>query len=111
MSDYNNPNSYDKYGNPIPSEARPFAYEPTEANGRAPYVLLGLLVLVGIVGGAMYFNGGNHKAANVATAPTPMAPMTDTRPAPATPMANPTAMTPAPATASPTGVPSDTAKQ
>ena len=100
MIDDNNPNSYDKYGNQIPREPRPFAYEPT-TNTRAPYVLLGLLVLVGIVGGAMYFNGGPRPAANVATAPTPTAPMTDTRPAPTTPMANP----------APTGVPSDTAKQ
>ena len=103
MTDFNNPNSYDKYGNPIPGDARPFAYDPLDRNGRAPYVLLGLLVLVGIVGGAMYFNGGPRKAADVATAP-----ITDTRPAPATPMTTPmtTPATPAPApSASPANVP------
>ncbi len=101
MSDFNNPNSYDKYGNPIPPTG-PVAYEPTETTGRAPYVLLGLLVLVGIVGGAMYFNGGPRKAADVATAPS----ITDTRPAPVAPMTPPARTTPAPS-----GVPSDTVKQ
>ncbi len=101
MIDDTNPNSYDKYGNQIPGEPRPFAYEPATATTRAPYVLLGLLVMVGIVGGAMYFNGGPRHAADVATAPTPAAPMTDTRAAPVPPMATP----------APTGVPSDTAKQ
>jgi hypothetical protein len=60
MSDYRNPNDFDKYGNPIPGSDRPFDYAPAPVNGRAPYVLLGILILVGIVGGAMYFNAGNH---------------------------------------------------
>jgi hypothetical protein len=108
MSDFNNPNDFDKYGNPIPPNAR-FQYDPVEGNGRGPYVLLGLLVLVGIVGGAMYFNGGHRKAADVATAP---APTTDTRPAPAMPRAGPMATTPAPMTTpAPADEPSTTTKQ
>jgi hypothetical protein len=91
MTDFNNPNNFDKYGNPIPPTAR-FEYEPVATTGRAPYVLLGLLVLIGIVGGAMYFNGGHRRAADVATAPPAM---TDTRPAPMAPMTTPA--TPAPA--------------
>src|SRR5476651_810048 len=91
MTDFNNPNNFDKYGNPIPPTAR-FEYEPVATTGRAPYVLLGLLVLVGIVGGAMYFNGGHRTAGDVAVAPPRII---DTRPAPVTPMTAPTA-TPAP---------------
>src|SRR5476649_1455650 len=97
MTDFNNPNNFDKYGNPLPSPAR-FEYEPVQSAGRAPYVLLGLLVLIGIVGGAMYFNGGHRTAADVAVAPPRII---DTRPAPVAPMTAP----------APTGVPSDTAKQ
>ena len=70
MSDYNNPNSYDKYGNPIPGDARPFNYESVEGSGRAPYVLLGILVLIGIVGGGLYFNSNHRGGSNVASAPT-----------------------------------------
>ena len=39
---------YDQYGN-----AR---FEPVETVGRAPYILLGLLVAVGVIGGLVYFN-------------------------------------------------------
>ena len=101
MTDFNNPNNFDKYGNPLPPTAR-YEYEPAAANGRAPYVLLGLLVLVGIVGGAMYFNGGHRTAGDVAVAPPRVI---DTRPAPMAPTMAPTT------TPAPTGVPSDTAKQ
>jgi hypothetical protein len=69
MSDYNNPNNFDKYGNPIPSGT---PYEPVESTGRAPYVLLGLLVLIGIIGGALYFNGtpnASRRGSDVANAP------------------------------------------
>ncbi len=67
MSDFNNPNNFDKYGNPVPSGT---AYEPIESTGRAPYVLLGLLVLIGIIGGALYFNGSpNAHRSDVANAP------------------------------------------
>ena len=56
MSDYNpnDPlnrrynNAYDKYGNA--------QFEPADA-GKGPYVLLGILVLIGLVGGLLYFNG------------------------------------------------------
>ena len=102
MTDFNNPNNFDKYGNPLPPTAR-FEYEPVQSSGRGPYVLLGLLVLIGIVGGAMYFNAGHRKAADVATAPPAM---TDTRPAPAAPMTAPAGTTPAPmATPAPSDAP------
>ena len=42
------PAIYDQYGN-----AR---FEPVETVGRAPYILLGLLVAVGVIGGLVYFN-------------------------------------------------------
>ena len=107
MSDYNNPNSYDKYGNPIPGEARPFNYEPVGSSGRAPYVLLGILILVGLVGGGLYFNG-KHNGSNVASAPPAIE-----RPLP--PAASPTApggglnTTPAPTTTpAPAGAPATT---
>ena len=106
MSDYNNPNSYDKYGNPIPGEARPFNYEPIGSSGRAPYVLLGILILIGIVGGGLYFNG-KHSGSNVASAPPAMEqPVT-----PATP-SGPANTTPAPtATPAPAGAPATTNQQ
>jgi hypothetical protein len=113
MSDYNNPNDFDKYGNPIPGTSRPFVYEPAEGTGRAPYVLLGILVLLGIVGGAMYFNGGHRTASNVASAP-PAITDTTTTPAPmppSAPMTGPASTTPAPtATPAPAG-PASTDKQ
>ena len=103
MSDYNNPREFDKYGNPISPTARPFVYEPVEANSRAPYVMLGLLMLIGIVGGALYFGPNHRPAADIANAPPAV---TDTRPAPA-PMTGPVNTTPAPvATPSPAGPPS-----
>jgi hypothetical protein len=108
MSDYNNPNDFDKYGNPNPG-SRPFVYEPAEGTGRAPYVLLGILVLLGIVGGALYFNGGHRTASDVASAPPAMSDGPTTAPAPmppSAPMTGPASTTPAPA-----GAPSDTVKQ
>lgn len=109
MSDYNNPNSYDKYGNPIPGPvgtdpARPYAYDPDASTGRAPYVLVGLLALIAIIGGAMYFTP-HHSNTNVAQAPATAT--TDTRPLPATPpAAGPVNTTPAPtATPAPAGAP------
>lgn len=113
MSDYNNPNNFDKYGNPLPGASN--VYDPDESTGRAPYVLLGILVLIGIVGGALYFNGspnGARGGADVAQAPpaasrtltpTPAAPRTmDSGPAAATPAPADTTTTPAaPAPATP----------
>lgn len=116
MSDFNNPNNFDKYGNPVPPSTTPpnTPYEPVPDTGRAPYVLLGILVLIGIIGGALYFNGsGARRGADVANAPT--ASTTDTRPAPAMPRtpAGPTSTTPAAPTTTPApaGPPSDTMKQ
>jgi hypothetical protein len=124
MSDLNNPNdpsNFDKYGNPAPGSASgpggP-AYVPVESTGRAPYVLLGLLVLVGIVGGALYFNG-NHNArrgADVANAPPAVSDTVRTPGSPALPQTGPqtgpTGMTPAPTiTPAPGGAPTDTMKQ
>ena len=88
MSDYNrNPDAFDKYGNPLPNNRSPgTVYEPV-AEGRAPYVLLGLLVLIGIVGGAVYFNGTPTQRRDVATAP----------PAASTPVRTPAATPGAPA--------------
>lgn len=108
MSDYNNPNSYDKYGNPIPGDARPFTYEPSEANGRVPYVLLGILVLVGLVGGAMYFNGGHGGSSDVASAP--MQTATPGAPSPR-PMGGTLNTTPAPTTTPAPAGPAATTQQ
>lgn len=116
MSDYDNPRDFDKFGNPIPGDARPFDYAPAESNARAPYVLLGILVLVGIVGGALYFNGTLHSrhGANVATAPAPMSDVTAPAPGAAplrTPGTGPTNATPAPMTTpAPAGPPAATGK-
>jgi hypothetical protein len=106
MSDYN-PNNFDKYGNPTPS-ANNGLYEPADDTGRAPYVLLGLLALIAVVGGALYFNGGANKGgSNVAAAPPAIE---RTAPAdrvtPAIPPRGPLATTPAPtATPAPAGAP------
>jgi len=112
MSDFNNPNNFDKYGNPMPGSA----YEPIESTGRAPYVLLGLLVLVGIIGGALYFNGntrGSRPGANVAAAPPAASDTVRTPSSPALPQTGPTSTTPAPTvTPAPAGpAPTDTMKQ
>jgi len=123
MSDFNNPNNFDKYGNPIPGPAPGIApgtaYEPVESTGRAPYVLLGLLVLVGIVGGALYFNGNTHGSrpgADVAAAPPAASDTVRTPGSPALPQSGPhtgpLGTTPAPTTApAPAGAPTDTMKQ
>ena len=107
MSDYipkdplgpNDPRGYDRYGNT--------RFEPMDDAGKGPYVLLGLLVAIGLIGGMLYFNGA-PKNDNVAqaparpaierTMPTPAPAM----PAPAKPAAPADTATPAPA---------DTAKQ
>ena len=94
MSDYipkdpytpNDPRGYDRYGN-----AR---FEPADDTGKGPYILLGLLVAIGLIGGLLYFNGSPKNGEDVAqatnrpaierTMPTP-APATPATPAPATP--------------------------
>ncbi len=103
MSDYN-PNNYDKYGNPQGP-----MFEPNDPNGKGPYVLLAILVLIGLVGGLLYFNG-TPKGGNNEQASAPMS-TTTTRPLPG-PGAAPAAPTPAPAaTPAPTNPPADTTKQ
>jgi len=41
------PGAYDQYGNATP--------EPAERARRAPYILFGILVAVGVIGGLLYF--------------------------------------------------------
>src|SRR3954451_8672595 len=68
MSDYipkdplgpNDPRGYDRYGNT--------RFEPADDTGKGPYILLGLLVAIGLIGGLLYFNG-SPKNENVAQAP------------------------------------------
>jgi hypothetical protein len=76
MSDYNpGPGGYDKYGNTN--------FEPGDPGGRGPYILLGILVAIGLIGGLLYFNGTPHgDRTNQAQAPTERS---MTAPAPATP--------------------------
>ena len=102
MSDYipkdplgpNDPRGYDRYGNT--------RFEPMDDAGKGPYVLLGLLVAIGLIGGLLYFNG-TPKTENVAQAPArPAIERTVPNPAPAMPApAKPAApadtATPAPA--------------
>jgi hypothetical protein len=97
MSDYNpGPGGpYDKYGNSN--------FEPGDPGGRGPYILLGILVAIGLVGGLLYFNGTPKDRSNQAAAPGIERPMTT----PATPTL-PSPATPAPA---PSATPSDTQKQ
>jgi hypothetical protein len=95
MSDYNpGPGGpYDKYGNSNPNSA----YEPVDPGGRGPYILLGILVAIGLIGGLLYFNGGPRNGHEN----TAQAPMATERPMTApTPSASP-AVPAAPATPAP----------
>lgn len=104
MSDYipkdpltPNPNDrtgYDRYGN-----AR---FEPAidDGAGKGPYILLGLLVAIGLIGGMLYFNGTPQNGPDVAQAPRPAIERTVPTPAPATP-ATPAAPAATPATPAP----------
>src|SRR5215813_2747651 len=40
---------YERYGNT--------RFEPADDAGKGPYILLGLLVAIGLIGGLLYFNG------------------------------------------------------
>ena len=68
MSDYipkdplgpNDPRGYDRYGNT--------RFEPADDTGKGPYILLGLLVAIGLIGGLLYFNGAPRND-SVAQAP------------------------------------------
>jgi hypothetical protein len=112
MSDYipkdpMGPNSgptNDRYGNT--------RFEPADDSGKGPYILLGLLVAIGLIGGLLYFNGSPKNGENVAQAPAnpPAISRTVTPPAaPATTPAapSPSAPTASPATPAPSATPSD----
>jgi hypothetical protein len=77
MSDFNpGPSGFDKYGNTN--------YEPSDPGGRGPYVLLGILVAIGLIGGLLYFNG-NPRSDRSSQASAPMERTMPAAPAPATP--------------------------
>src|SRR3954469_17759267 len=109
MSDYipkdplgpNDPRGYDRYGNT--------RFEPADDTGKGPYILLGLLVAIGLIGGLLYFNG-SPKNENVAQAPNRPA---IERTLPATPAPSTTATPARPAAPADTApaAPADTAKQ
>ena len=108
MSDYipkdplgpNDPRGYDRYGNT--------RFEPADDSGKGPYILLGLLVAIGLIGGLLYFNGA-PKNDNVAQAPNRPA-IERTMPTPA-PSAMPTPAKPAAPADTATPAPTDTGKQ
>lgn len=54
-------NTTDRYGNAT-------NFEPVDEGGKGPYILLGLLVAIGLIGGLLYFNGA-PKNDNLAQAP------------------------------------------
>ena len=95
---------YDRYGNT--------RFEPADDSGKGPYILLGLLVAIGLIGGLLYFNGSPKNGENVAQAPanppaisrtvTPQAAPATTPAAP-----SPSAPTASPATPAPSATPSD----
>ena len=105
MSDYipkdplgpnNDRYGYDRYGNT--------RFEPADDSGKGPYILLGLLVAIGLIGGLLYFNGSPKNGENVAQAPNtpPAISRTTTPPAsPATPSATPAPATPSAPSATP----------
>ena len=110
MSDYipkdplgpNDPRGYDRYGNT--------RFEPADDTGKGPYILLGLLVANGLIGGLLYFNGSPNNGENVAQAPSRPAierttPAPSAMPTPAKPAAPADLAKPAPA------APTDTQKQ
>src|SRR5436190_1579344 len=86
MSDYNpGPGGpYDKYGNTN--------FEPGDPGGRGPYILLGILVAIGLIGGLLYFNG-TPKDRN-ATAQAPSERSMPATPSPSTPAPGATPATP-----------------
>lgn len=99
------PNAYDQYGN-----AR---FEPAMPSSRAPFILLGILVAIGVVGGLLYFNHNSHgnrpqeaQAPISRTLPTPGP--TNGPASSATPTMNPSATPTAPATTPDSGTPSAT---
>ena len=100
MSDYipkdplgpnNDRYGYDRYGNT--------RFEPADDAGKGPYILLGLLVAIGLIGGLLYFNGSPKNGENVAQAPNTPPSMSRTITPPASPA------TPSPATPAPSATP------
>src|ERR1041384_375221 len=55
---------YDKYGNDKYNN-----FEPVDPGGRGPYILLGILVAIGLIGGLLYFNGTPKDRTSQAQAP------------------------------------------
>lgn len=108
MSDYipkdpltPNPNdraNYDRYGNA--------KFEPVvdDGPGKGPYILLGLLAAIGLIGGMLYFNGPDPNP-EVAQAPRPAIERTTPAPAPAVPATPATPAAPAATPATPTPAP------
>ena len=97
---------YDRYGNT--------RFEPADDSGKGPYILLGLLVAIGLIGGLLYFNGSPKNGENVAQAPAnpPAISRTVTPPAapattPAAPSPSAPTASPSPATPAPSATPSD----
>jgi hypothetical protein len=80
---------YDRYGNT--------RFEPADDAGKGPYILLGLLVAIGLIGGLLYFNGSPKNGDNVAQAP--MSPPSISR------TATPTPPPAVPATPAPSAMP------
>jgi len=112
MSDYipkdplgpNDPRGYDRYGNT--------RFEPADDTGRGPYILLGLLVAIGLIGGLLYFNGGPKNGENIAQAPANPPAIERTTPTPMPKPMTPPAATPATPSAPVTpAAPADTGKQ
>jgi hypothetical protein len=106
MSDYipkdplgpnNDRYGYDRYGNT--------RFEPADDTGKGPYILLGLLVAIGLIGGLLYFNGSPKNGESVAQAPNRPA-IQRTAPMPAAPMPAPATPAPTPATPSTPAAPS-----
>jgi len=100
MSDYD-PRHYDQYGNRTNTNM-----DYDAADGRGPYILLAILVVIGVLGGILYFNHspkGNEQTAQAPASDTVKTPSSPALPGtggamPATPV-NPsgaTTTTPAP---------------
>ena len=97
-------NGSDRYGTDRYGNTR---FEPADDSGKGPYILLGLLVAIGLIGGLLYFNGSPKDGENVAQAPANPPAISRTVTPPAAPAARPVApaTTPSPATPAPSTAP------